>query len=189
MRKSSRKSCKRAAETTNFRRYKDFGNVQAIIWAITIVSALAIIGLVLIQHGKGADVGAAFGSGSAGSLFGSSGAANFLSRSTSALAAVFFLGCLILTYLAAHSGRGRGVLDRVQTPAPASSTAPAPASSTGPAPATRPSTPASSSTSAPASGAPVSSTASPPAPAAGGQAAPAAGQDAPADTKSQEIPK
>ncbi|MFI4923193.1 MAG: preprotein translocase subunit SecG, partial [Burkholderiales bacterium] len=62
------------------------------------MTALAIIGLVLLQHGKGADAGAAFGSGASGSLFGASGSANFLSRTTAALAAVFFLTSLGLTY-------------------------------------------------------------------------------------------
>jgi preprotein translocase subunit SecG len=63
------------------------------------VVALVVIGLVLLQHGKGADMGAAFGSGSSGSLFGAVGSANFLSRSTAVLATVFFLSSLGLTYL------------------------------------------------------------------------------------------
>jgi len=61
-----------------------------ILLIVQVLSALAMIGLVLVQHGKGADMGAAFGSGSSGSLFGASGGANFLSRSTGILAAVFF---------------------------------------------------------------------------------------------------
>ncbi len=72
-----------------------------ILLAIQMLSALAMIGLVLVQHGKGADAGAAFGSGgggSAGSLFGASGSANFLSRSTAVLAAVFFAATLALAY-------------------------------------------------------------------------------------------
>jgi len=60
-----------------------------ILQIVQIVSALGMIGLILIQHGKGADMGAAFGSGSSGSLFGASGGANFLSRSTAVLATVF----------------------------------------------------------------------------------------------------
>ena len=63
-----------------------------------VIVAVAIVVLVLLQHGKGADMGAAFGSGSAGSLFGASGAANFLSRSTGVCAAIFFATCLALTY-------------------------------------------------------------------------------------------
>ena len=69
-----------------------------IILILHVIFAAAIIILVLLQHGKGADMGAAFGSGSAGSLFGSSGAANFLSRSTAVCAALFFITSLGLTY-------------------------------------------------------------------------------------------
>ena len=90
---------------------------------IQMLSALAMIGLILIQHGKGADMGAAFGSGSAGSLFGASGSANFLSRTTAVLAAVFFCCTLGLAYLShsrpAASG-GNSLLERAATqPAPA----------------------------------------------------------------------
>jgi preprotein translocase subunit SecG len=70
------------------------------ILAVHVLVALAIIGLVLMQHGKGADMGAAFGSGTSGSLFGASGSANFLSRMTAVLATVFFLTSLSLAYLA-----------------------------------------------------------------------------------------
>jgi preprotein translocase subunit SecG len=95
---------------------------MTLILAVQLLSALAMIGLVLIQHGKGADMGASFGSGASGSLFGASGSANFLSRSTAALATVFFVCTLMLTYLN-NSASGRGaaggsVLDR---PAPAAS--------------------------------------------------------------------
>jgi preprotein translocase subunit SecG len=72
-----------------------------------------LIGLVLMQHGKGADMGAAFGSGSAGSLFGSSGSANFLSRSTAVAATVFFVTSLALTYLYSTPVKEQGVLDKV----------------------------------------------------------------------------
>jgi len=65
---------------------------------VHVIVAVTIVVLVLLQHGKGADMGAAFGSGSAGSLFGASGAANFLSRSTGVCAGVFFVTCLALTY-------------------------------------------------------------------------------------------
>jgi preprotein translocase subunit SecG len=65
---------------------------------VQIVCALAIIVLVLLQHGKGADMGAAFGGGASGSLFGATGAANFLSRSTAVLATVFFLATIGLAY-------------------------------------------------------------------------------------------
>lgn len=69
-----------------------------VILAAQILAALGMIGLILIQHGKGADMGAAFGSGSSGSLFGASGSANFLSRTTAALAGVFFVCTLALAY-------------------------------------------------------------------------------------------
>ena len=69
-----------------------------IILTIHVMLAIAIVVLVLLQHGKGADMGAAFGTGSAGSLFGSSGAANFLSRSTAVCAGLFFATSLGLTY-------------------------------------------------------------------------------------------
>ena len=69
-----------------------------VILAVQMLSALAMIGLILVQHGKGADMGAAFGSGSSGSLFGASGGANFLSRTTGVLATVFFACTLALAY-------------------------------------------------------------------------------------------
>ena len=69
-----------------------------LILAAQMLSALAMIGLILIQHGKGADMGAAFGSGGSGSLFGATGGANFLSRTTAVLAAVFFICTLMLAY-------------------------------------------------------------------------------------------
>ena len=71
----------------------------SVILAIQMLTALGMIGLILIQHGKGADMGASFGGGSSGSLFGASGSANFLSRTTAVLAAVFFAATLALAYL------------------------------------------------------------------------------------------
>lgn len=71
---------------------------NSIILTVQMLSALAMIVLILIQHGKGADMGAAFGSGASGSLFGASGGANFLSRTTAVLAAVFFVCTLVLAY-------------------------------------------------------------------------------------------
>lgn len=101
-----------------------------VVLVVQIVAALAMIGLVLIQHGKGADMGASFGSGASGSLFGATGSANFLSRSTAVCAAVFFCCTLALAYNASgRSGAGGGdsVLDRAGA-APAAASAPAPAS-------------------------------------------------------------
>jgi preprotein translocase subunit SecG len=72
--------------------------VVTIILTVQMLSALAMIGLILVQHGKGADMGAAFGSGGSGSLFGASGSANFLSRTTAVLATVFFICTLALAY-------------------------------------------------------------------------------------------
>lgn len=69
-----------------------------VVLAVQMLSALVMIGLILVQHGKGADMGAAFGSGGSGSLFGASGSANFLSRTTGVLAAVFFACTLLLAY-------------------------------------------------------------------------------------------
>ncbi len=70
----------------------------SIIVVVQVVSALAIIALVLLQHGKGADMGAAFGSGASGSLFGATGSSNFLSKSTGVAATVFFVATLALGY-------------------------------------------------------------------------------------------
>ena len=76
--------------------------LKTLIIVVQLLSALGVIGLVLLQHGKGADMGAAFGSGASGSLFGATGSANFLSRTTAVLAAVFFVTTLTLTYLGAY---------------------------------------------------------------------------------------
>ena len=137
--------------------------LQNFILAFHVIAAGAIVVFVLLQHGKGADMGAAFGSGSAGSLFGSSGSANFLSRMTAIVATLFFITSLVLTYIAAHSGPSRSLMERVpaapsQVPsAPGTSSIPAPSAPAGPV-------------SAPSSG--------------------RAGQPAvEADRKSQEIPK
>ncbi|NMG63488.1 preprotein translocase subunit SecG [Azoarcus indigens] len=74
----------------------------SLVLTIHVLVGIGVIGLVLVQHGKGADMGAAFGSGSSGSLFGSSGSANFLSRTTAVLATVFFITSLGLSYLASN---------------------------------------------------------------------------------------
>jgi preprotein translocase subunit SecG len=81
---------------------------------VQLVAALAMIGLVLVQHGKGADMGASFGSGASGSLFGATGSANFLSRSTAVCATIFFVATLALAYFGnlRSSGGASSVLDR-----------------------------------------------------------------------------
>jgi preprotein translocase subunit SecG len=76
--------------------------VITLILMVQIVAAIAMIGLVLVQHGKGADMGASFGTGASGSLFGATGSANFLSRSTAVAAAVFFMSTLALAYFGNH---------------------------------------------------------------------------------------
>ena len=90
-----------------------------VILTVQMLSALGMIGLILLQHGKGADMGAAFGSGSSGSLFGASGSANFLSRTTAVLAAVFFVCTLALAYFGNLRPQTSGsVLEGVAAPAP-----------------------------------------------------------------------
>ena len=87
--------------------------METFIWVINVTSAVSVIVLVLLQHGKGADMGAAFGSGSSGSLFGASGSANFLSRTTGVLAAVFFISTLGLTFLSGNRSESKGVMENV----------------------------------------------------------------------------
>jgi len=96
------------------------------VLALQIITALVMIGLVLIQHGKGADMGASFGSGASGSLFGATGSANFLSRSTAASAAVFFVCTLALAYTSNDRPREAttSILDRPASAASAPMPAP-----------------------------------------------------------------
>ncbi len=93
--------------------------METIVWVVHLIAALGVIGLVLLQHGKGADMGAAFGSGASGSLFGVTGASNFLSRSTAILVAVFFITSISLAYLTAHKSRGSSVIKKEHVTAPA----------------------------------------------------------------------
>ena len=115
--------------------------LSSVILAVQMLAALAMIGLILMQHGKGADMGASFGGGSSGSLFGASGSANFLSRTTAALATVFFVTTLALAYLSnvrpASSGSVlEGTPITAPAPAQSSSVPAAPAADTAvPAPA------------------------------------------------------
>ena len=87
-----------------------------VLIVLHVLVALAIIGLVLLQHGKGADMGSGFGGGASGSLFGATGSANFLSRTTAVLAAIFFLLSLALAYVATKRPveSGGGVIDAVR---------------------------------------------------------------------------
>ncbi|WP_186126746.1 preprotein translocase subunit SecG [Burkholderia gladioli] len=94
--------------------------LKVLIIVVQILSALGVIGLVLLQHGKGADMGAAFGSGASGSLFGATGSANFLSRTTAVLATIFFIATLALTYLGSYkSAPSIGLLGAATAPASA----------------------------------------------------------------------
>jgi preprotein translocase subunit SecG len=92
-----------------------------ILLVVQILSALGMVGLILVQHGKGADMGAAFGSGGSGSLFGATGSANFLSRTTAVLATVFFVCTLMLAYFgtARPSTKSSSVLEGAAVTAPA----------------------------------------------------------------------
>ncbi|WP_296753427.1 preprotein translocase subunit SecG [Thiobacillus sp.] len=99
--------------------------METLVWVVHVVVALAVIALVLLQHGKGADMGAAFGGGSAGSLFGASGSANFLSRSTAVVATLFFLTSLGLAYFGLQQHKPASVLDRTAVPVPATQPVPA----------------------------------------------------------------
>ena len=108
--------------------------VLNIILAVQMISALAMIGLILVQHGKGADMGAAFGGGSSGSLFGASGSANFLSRTTAVLATVFFIATLSLAYFGNLRPTSSGsVLEGVAASVPTGASSAAPAASSVPA--------------------------------------------------------
>ncbi len=105
-----------------------------VLIVIHVMVALAIIGLVLLQHGKGADMGSGFGGGASGSLFGATGSANFLSRATAVLAAIFFVLSLALAYFATRkpAEEGGGVIDvirkqQAEKPAPKAEPKPAPA--------------------------------------------------------------
>lgn len=87
--------------------------METLVWVAHIILAAVLIGLVLLQHGKGADMGAAFGSGSAGSLFGPSGSATFLSRTTGFVAAMFFITSMSLTYFSANPVNSDSVMSFV----------------------------------------------------------------------------
>ncbi|MEO8186301.1 MAG: preprotein translocase subunit SecG [Burkholderiaceae bacterium] len=97
--------------------------LTTLLIVVQVIAAIAVIVLVLLQHGKGADMGAAFGGGASGSLFGATGSANFLSRSTGVVATVFFLATLGLAYTSTAVKRPAsdtgGVMGTVPAPTPA----------------------------------------------------------------------
>jgi len=137
-----------------------------LVVVVQVISALVIIGLVLLQHGKGADMGAAFGSGASGSLFGASGSSNFLSKSTAVAAAIFFASTLGLASMSSNRTPGAntsgGVMERAgqTTGVPAGAGANVPATTTAPADAAAPTAgvpaaPAATAPAAPAATAPA----------------------------------
>lgn len=91
--------------------------MENVILVIHVLAAAAVIGLVLLQHGKGADMGAAFGSGASGSLFGVSGSSNLLSKLTAIFITVFFITSLTLAYMSSHKAGGGSVMKSAVTSA------------------------------------------------------------------------
>ncbi len=91
--------------------------MQLFLTVFHLLLALALIGLILIQHGKGADAGAAFGSGASATVFGARGSASFLTRTTAVLATLFFLTSMALAYFAAKVGEPEGLMDDIEPPA------------------------------------------------------------------------
>ena len=107
----------------------------SILLVFEVLLSIALIALILMQHGKGADAGAAFGGGSSGTVFGSKGSGSFLSRATAVLAALFFINCLVLAYVVSHRTQDasviESVIDQAEPTAPVTEEAP----TTQPAPA------------------------------------------------------
>ena len=123
--------------------------MEKFVLVIHVLAALGVIGLVLVQHGKGADMGASFGSGASGSLFGVSGSSNFLSRATAICVAIFFGTSLSLAYLASHKQGSGSIVKDFAAKANAEQVAPAPAGAT-PAAASAPAATAPAATETPA---------------------------------------
>ena len=96
--------------------------METLVLVVHVLAAAGVIGLVLLQHGKGADMGAAFGSGASGSLFGVSGSSNFMSRATAIFVAIFFATSLTLAYFSSHPEVGSSVV-KLHTAAPVSAPA------------------------------------------------------------------
>ncbi len=117
--------------------------MHASLLVLQMLLGLAVIVLILLQHGKGADVGAAFGAGASGTIFGARGSASFLSRATAGLAVAFFVNSLVLAYLASHTGQPTSVIERVGVPVPTAPVVPEPVLPAAPArPADVPQVPA-----------------------------------------------
>ena len=109
--------------------------MEIFLLAIHVIAAASILVLVLLQHGKGADMGASFGTGSAGSVFGAAGSANFLSRATGIAATIFFTTSIALTYVGAHRSSGGGGVMQGVTGDPGKTEQSAPSAPAGSAPA------------------------------------------------------
>jgi len=101
--------------------------MQTILTVFHLFLAIGLVGLVLMQHGRGADAGAAFGSGASATVFGARGSSSFLSRATAALAALFFITSMVMAYFASQTIEPKGLMEGIQPPVPA---APAPAQET-----------------------------------------------------------
>lgn len=91
--------------------------IETVLLIVLVCVAIALIGLVLIQHGKGADAGASFGAGASQTVFGSAGSGNFLTKSTWTLGIVFFVCCVGLAYIARQQAENAGRFDFSETPA------------------------------------------------------------------------
>ena len=94
--------------------------METLVLVIHVLASIGVIGMVLLQHGKGADMGAAFGSGASGSLFGVSGSSNFMSRATAGFVTIFFATSLTLAYFSSHGQQRSSVIKLQDTAAPAS---------------------------------------------------------------------
>ena len=176
--------------------------IYPLLAVVQVLSALTVIALVLLQQGKGADMGSSFGGGSAGSLFGATGAANFFSRATKWVSILFFACTLGLAYIGNNTGRsagpatGGGVMQGYETPAPAANTQ-APAAQpqadlpAAPAPAETPAAPSSNTPAVPSETPAAPAPASPAAPEQSGAtpAAPAADRAAPAENTTPAVPE
>ena len=137
-------------------------SLHNLVVVVQVISALVIIALVLMQHGKGADMGAAFGSGASGSLFGATGSSNFMSKSTGFAAAVFFISTLVLANFASQRAgtSSEGLMEKN------AATAPAPVAAPVPVPVPAPAAPAAATPVAPVE-APAAAPATAPVPAPG----------------------
>ncbi|MBT3047746.1 MAG: preprotein translocase subunit SecG [gamma proteobacterium symbiont of Ctena orbiculata] len=93
--------------------------MQTILTVFHIFLAVGLVGLILIQHGKGADMGAAFGSGASGTVFGAKGSASFLTRATALLATLFFVTSMVMAYFASQRNEQVGVMEALDQQAPA----------------------------------------------------------------------